>query len=403
MEVPPTPLEFENQIVKKNIPPKTQKDYNFTSNKKNSFNVIFNNCSNYIQIKSVFEKDSEKNEYEQILFLEELKSNKYLSICDTIDQMYEQIITELNNNNDKIKIIEENNKIDIIIPIKHVKVKEIKFTLNEKIKIKTQQELIQELFEEIKEIKIDAKETKEQCIKLENENKNLKEEITLLKEENKKLNDKIDSLIKNNIKKKDKNNLNQNKIIINDENIKLSSDDDILKESSIINSNINGLNQIKKWIEEKTDNHDINFKLIFKMSKHGYEGKEFRIYCDNEAPTLILIKSKNNHVFGGFTPLSWGKENKPIDNSNQTFVFSLDRNKKFDILNPKEHAIRCRKNEGPVFGNCDIKVGEDMRKIDFYSRGNGNYFSKDNLEITGETGEKTSLEALELEVYNLIN
>ena len=33
-----------------------------------------------------------------------------------------------------------------------------------------------------------------------------------------------------------------------------------------------------------------------------------------------------------------------------------------------------------------------MRKIEFYSRGNGNYFSKDNLEITGEKGEKTSLE-----------
>ena len=123
MEVPPTPLEFENQSEQKNIPPKKQAAYNFTSDKNNSFNVIFNNCSKYIQIISDLEKDSEKKEYEQILFLEELKSNKYLSICDTIDQMYEQVITELNNNNDKIKIIEENNKIDIIIPIKHVNVK----------------------------------------------------------------------------------------------------------------------------------------------------------------------------------------------------------------------------------------------------------------------------------------
>ena len=34
MEVPPTPLEFENQLEQKNIPPKAQTDYNFTSDKQ---------------------------------------------------------------------------------------------------------------------------------------------------------------------------------------------------------------------------------------------------------------------------------------------------------------------------------------------------------------------------------
>ena len=89
---------------------------------------------------------------------------------------------------------------------------------------------------------------------------------------------------------KENNNLDLNNINIikSDENIELNSDDDILKESSIINSNINGLNQIKKWIKEKTNKHNINFKLIFKMSEHGYEGEAFHRYCDNEEPTLIL-------------------------------------------------------------------------------------------------------------------
>ena len=217
MEVPPTPLEFQEQIGQKNLKPKIKTNFKISSDKNNSFDVTFNNCSNYIQIQSVYEKEFVKKVYEKILFLEELKKNRFLSICDSIDEVYEQIIMEMKNNG-KTKIIEENNEIDIIIPINHIKIKEIKFTLKEK--IKTQMELIKELFEEIKEIKKDAKENKEKYIKLENENQNLREEISLLKsdknlreeivtlkENNKKLNDKINSLIKDNEELKNKINL----------------------------------------------------------------------------------------------------------------------------------------------------------------------------------------------------
>ena len=36
--------------------------------------------------------------------------------------------------------------------------------------------------------------------------------------------------------------------------------------------------------------------------------KDFHKYCDNQGPNLILVKTKKNKIFGGFTPLSW--ENK---------------------------------------------------------------------------------------------
>ena len=398
VDVPPTPLDFENQQFQINAPPKAQTDFDIISDKNNSFNVIFYNCSNYIKIKSIFEKDSMEKEYEQILFLEELKSNLFLSICDSIDEMYDQIIMELKNNNKK-NIIEENNNINIIIPINNIKVKEIKFTLKEK--IKTQQELIQKLFDEIKNIK---NKTKEKFIELEKENKNLRDEITLLKKENKKLNEKMDLLMKknnNNIELKDKDNNDLIEKQINKESIELNNDN-ILKESSILYSDIDKLNQIKKWITEKTSKNNINFKLIFKMSENGYDGKSFHKICDNEAPTLIIIKSKNNKIFGGFTPLDWGKEEKPKDDLNQSFVFSLDINKRYDILNKKKYAIRCRKNEGPVFGNAEIKLGEDMTKVELYATGNGNYFSENDLDIIGEKGKHKSLETLELEIFKLI-
>ena len=353
-----------------------------------------------------------KKEYEKILYLEELKNNKFLSICDSIDEMYDQIIIELKNNNKKA-IIEDNNQINIIIPINHIKVKEIIFTLPEK--NNPDKDLFQELLVEINNLKKENREFKEKFNKIEKDNNELKEEILIIKEENKKLNEKIDSIIN----KKDIKDINDIKDIkdikelkkkndlpkkneLNLENNILYQGDELFNFSIILKSDINQINQIKDWIKEKTDQKSIEFKFIFRMSKHGDKGTDFHKYCDNEAPTLIIIKSKKNNIFGGFTPLYWGKEDFPKDELNQTFVFSLDRNKKFDIINNKNYAIRCYKEEGPVFGNCDIKIGKNMRKIESYSKGKGNFFATNNLEITGEKGGHESLETEELEVFKVI-
>ena len=48
------------------------------------------------------------------------------------DEIYEQLIHEFKKENNKT-IIEENNKINIIIPIDFIKIKEIKLTLDKKI------------------------------------------------------------------------------------------------------------------------------------------------------------------------------------------------------------------------------------------------------------------------------
>ena len=225
-------------------------------------------------------------------------------------------------------------------------------------------------------------------IELKEENKNMKNEINELKEENKKLNDKLDSVInKLQLTKENNNNVNEN---------------DIFMKSSILKDNINEINKIIYWIKRKINKNIIGFNLIFNLNKNGEKGTDFHKYCDNKGPTLILIKTKTNNIFGGFTPLNWKGDNdiRPKDNSNQTFIFSLDRNKIFDIIDINLRAIRCRENEGPVFGNCDFKLGANLRKIESYS--NGNYFTKNNLELTGRKGNKETLETQEFEVFEVI-
>ena len=65
------------------------------------------------------------------------------------------------------------------------------------------------------------------------------------------------------------------------------------------------------------------------MNETLFKSDDFHKICDNKGPTLILAETIDNKKIGGFTPLSWNMTDKFIcDESNQTFVFSLNLKKK---------------------------------------------------------------------------
>ena len=75
--------------------------------------------------------------------------------------------------------------------------------------------------------------------------------------------------------------------------------------SSIIKDDYKKINLINEWIKEKMDKNEIKYELIYKMSKDGSSAKDFHKCCDNKGPTLTIIKTDGNKIFGGFTPLEW--------------------------------------------------------------------------------------------------
>ena len=106
----PISFEIKNEEIKE------EKSFQFISNKQNNFNIIFQNCSSYIKLYTNIQKELINKEYEKIYYLEDLKNNKFLSICDSIDEIYEQLIFELQKKYNKI-IIEKEKEIKIIIPV----------------------------------------------------------------------------------------------------------------------------------------------------------------------------------------------------------------------------------------------------------------------------------------------
>ena len=178
--------------------------------------------------------------------------------------------------------------------------------------------------------------------------------------------------------------------------------DEILSASSIIKDDFNSIGLINKWIEETINKKEIKYKLIFKMSENGSKSDDFHNYCDNQGQTLTLIKTTKNKIIGGFTPLNWKNQGNGIDDpNNQTFIFSLNLKKKYDMIQKNGRAIFCSKSYGPNFGDCDLCLKENMKIGETYANKSCNFLSDNNLELTGGKGDHENFDAEELEVYKV--
>ena len=177
---------------------------------------------------------------------------------------------------------------------------------------------------------------------------------------------------------------------------------DSFKSSSIINNLIKEQILINNWIKEKTNKNNFSFELIFKMSEKGTNCRDFHKYCDNKGPTLILVKTNKNKMFGGFTPLNWNNKDGDIyDKSKQTFIFSLNLRKKYDMIDEKRRAICCLSNNGPIFGDSDFNINGNMKKGLTYANSSCNFLKDNNLELTGGKGNDENFETEEIEVYEV--
>ena len=58
---------------------------------------------------------------------------------------------------------------------------------------------------------------------------------------------------------------------------------------------------LREWL-----GNDYKWKLLYRASEHDYTAESFHEYCDDKGPTLVMIKSTEGWIFGGYTTESWG-------------------------------------------------------------------------------------------------
>lgn len=117
-------------------------------------------------------------------------------------------------------------------------------------------------------------------------------------------------------------------------------------KSTILENDENKKILLTKWISASIGKEIKKYKFIFSAEEHDFDSFSFHEICGNEDidNTLIIIKTENNDIIGGFTFASW-RPNSLISYDDKAFLFNLNKELKVRVSNPSS-AINSKINDG---------------------------------------------------------
>ncbi|KAJ5068479.1 hypothetical protein M0811_02412 [Anaeramoeba ignava] len=125
--------------------------------------------------------------------------------------------------------------------------------------------------------------------------------------------------------------------------------------NSKIIKDIKYIKKLQEWIND----NDFFYKMKkgFSAKRDGFDSKKWHEAVDGKIRTLVIIKTTDNFIFGGFTRVGWNSEFNNYRRDSQAFIFSLRNGKehrtpqKFTIKEGEEkYAIYYNLVRGPWFG-----------------------------------------------------
>ena len=169
------------------------------------------------------------------------------------------------------------------------------------------------------------------------------------------------------------------------------------------------LNLLQNWLDSwiNQGRHDqpptpYSTKLIFSSEKEDDKASSFHKNCDNIAPTLILIETKEGFRYGGFTTQKWESPEQSIfKNDKNAFIFSLDTEKKYDVTDP-EKSIQCSMFWGPYFGEGGAICVPDnfLQEKNAFYQWPSSYDISEKDELT--FGQEHNINISKYEVFQII-
>ena len=133
----------------------------------------------------------------------------------------------------------------------------------------------------------------------------------------------------------------------------------ILQYDSKLITNISQIELIKTGIKNYDNSKKIKLSLLFRASRDGDTIKAFHDRVDGISPTISLIETKTNYIFGGFTDHAWDSKSGCVK-TNNTFMFSF--NKKKIYIGKNGGQIHCTNDYGPWFCGGSGVYGDNYFK-----------------------------------------
>ena len=413
MEAAKLPNEFDKPFGKNNKD--TNKFILLEPYENKNYSISINKTEQNIKIETY------QVEALNILYKVELNLNEFyqlskgFKIYDNLDDICDLLINIFLSK--KVSLLKKSQNLFIILKVSSMdgKEQEINIELNSETSkdnyyTNTNNIKINQLENEIKELKNDKNILLKKINELENKIENLENmiynqnnKINNIEKELKEQKDKTQKIIK--WKNEYNTQLQQiQKIKIN--NITLNKIDSLIinkyEELEFLENRLKYNNILK--------DKNIIFKLLYRSSRDGSNTQTFHNKCDNIMGTLSIIKTTKGMRFGGYTEQYWncGGSNGIYkkDDKNICFCFSLDLFKIYNFNDNYNSSIYCIYDCGPYFYSSN-------ETYIFYIYNNGsligstsyktkhNSFGKFDYDYEINNGQ-SNFSVVELEVFQIL-
>jgi hypothetical protein len=171
------------------------------------------------------------------------------------------------------------------------------------------------------------------------------------------------------------------------------------RSSMILREDELWINAVMSWLDGRS------FELLYRASRDGWTSGDFHRFCDNRGPTLVVVRSSNGFVFGGYAAAAWNTNGAYFQSSgNASFVFTLKNphNIPPTRYNCKNANAELFGNEsfGPVFGGGhDLRVANNSNAGDESWCNLGLGFNDTNGHGTATFTGKQKFQVGEYEVF----
>lgn len=106
-------------------------------------------------------------------------------------------------------------------------------------------------------------------------------------------------------------------------------------------------------------------RLVYIAKENDFSSDSFYNNCIGVHNCLVIVKGKNNKVFGGYSPYPFVYHDKDEikdqmyqrDDTKRSFIFSISNIKSYSLKDSQKALLYKDSNEGPCFG-VDLQIGK---------------------------------------------
>ena len=106
---------------------------------------------------------------------------------------------------------------------------------------------------------------------------------------------------------------------------------------------------------------------IYDATTDGWKAEDFHRCCDKKGPTLTIVETKKDFIFGGFTRAEWESPDDDIIHKPDphSFLFSVNEGRKYPITSEGTRGIMCSSGCCAIFGHEEIVINDDSNDSEY--------------------------------------